>query len=76
MLGRIRELRGGKLYDPNFGSRLRGEGPLAEQINALFTVARRKAGLDGPPVGLNRTTLGLSSAAFRVPTNQLSLFGD
>ena len=76
VLGRIRDLRGGKLNDPNFGSRMRGEGPLAEQIKALFTVARRKAGLDGPPVGMNRTTLELSSASFRVPTNQLSLFGD
>ena len=76
VLGRIRELRGGKLNDPNFGSRMRGEGPLAEQIKALFTVARRKAGLDGPTVGMNRTTLELSSASFRVPTNQLPLFGD
>jgi DNA repair photolyase len=74
VLGRIRELRGGQLNDPRFGSRMRGEGPLAAEIKALFEVARRKAGLAsrdrvmGLPVGQ------LSTAAFRVPTAQLSLF--
>jgi DNA repair photolyase len=76
VLGRIRELRGGNLYDAKFGRRMRGEGPLAEQIKALFMLARRKAGLDGPASGVSRTTTELSTAAFRVPTNQLSLFGD
>ena len=76
VLGRVREMRGGKLHDTKFGRRMRGEGPLAGQIKALFTLARRKAGLDGPPAGLNRTTLELSSESFRVPTNQMSLFGD
>ncbi len=60
VLNRIRTLRGGKLNDPHFGSRMRGEGPAAEQISRLFKVARRKAGLSskGPE---------LSVAAFRGP---------
>ncbi len=49
VLGRIRETRGGRLSDPRFGSRMRGEGEYAEQIRRLFTVARRKAGLDATP---------------------------
>jgi DNA repair photolyase len=68
ILKRIRAMRGGKLNDPNFGSRMRGEGIFAEQIAALFALACRKAGLagGGPP---------LSTAAFRVPSEaQLSLF--
>ena len=64
------------MHDSKFGRRMRGEGPLAEQIKAFFTVARRKAGLDGSGTAINRTTDELSTASFRVPTNQLSLFGD
>ncbi len=45
ILGRIRSLRGGKLNDPRFGSRMRGEGIFAGQISQMFHVARRKAGL-------------------------------
>jgi DNA repair photolyase len=68
VLNRIRAIRHGKLNDPHFGSRMRGEGIFAEQIEQLFSVACRKAGLSerGPE---------LSTAAFRVPDRaQLSLF--
>jgi DNA repair photolyase len=60
VLNRIRALRGGKLNDPRFGSRMRGEGIFADQISQMFHVARRKVGLpeDGPE---------LSTAAFRHP---------
>lgn len=60
ILGRIRAIRGGKLNDPRFGSRMRGEGVFAEQISRIFHVACRKAGLseDGPE---------LSSEAFGRP---------
>jgi DNA repair photolyase len=51
VLGRIKGMRGGKLNDPNFGSRMRGQGEIAEQIRALFKVLARRHGLDGdlPP---------------------------
>jgi len=60
ILGRIRAIRGGKLNDPRFGSRMRGEGIFADQISQMFHIARRKVGLpeDGPE---------LSTAAFRRP---------
>ena len=63
VLNRIRAMRGGKLNDPNFGSRMRGEGIFAEQIEALFSVASKKAGLAGPRQELN-------VAAFRVPASE------
>jgi len=63
VLNRIRELRGGRLNDPRFGSRGRGEGPLAEQLWQLFQVARRRHGLDQP-------VPRLSTAAFRVPAHR------
>ena len=70
VLNRIRDLRGGKLNDAEFGSRMRGQGIFAEQIRQLFHVACRKAGIDGQHPQL-------STAAFRVPPGpQLTLFGD
>jgi DNA repair photolyase len=68
VLNRIRAIRGGELYDARFGKRMTGEGIFAEQIDAMFTVACRKAGIEG-----NRPKL--STAAFRRPPGrQLSLF--
>ena len=45
ILHRVREIRGGKLNDPNFKSRMRGEGIYAEQMAKLFQLARRKSGI-------------------------------
>ena len=68
VLNRIRAIRGGELYDARFGKRMTGEGIFAEQIDAMFNVACRKAGIGG-----NRPKL--STAAFRRPSGaQLSLF--
>jgi DNA repair photolyase len=44
VLGRLRDMRGGKLYDSTWGERGRGTGEMADQIGALFRAARRKAG--------------------------------
>jgi DNA repair photolyase len=68
VLGRIRDIRGGKLNDSRFGTRMRGEGIFAEQIAQMFRVARRRAGLpdDGPE---------LSAAAFRRPEGPQMEFG-
>ncbi len=68
VLSRLRDLRGGKLNDPEFGSRMCGEGVWAEQISNLFRIAAKKAGLAG-------RCPELSTAAFRVsPGPELSLF--
>jgi len=60
VLHRIREMRGGKLNDARFGSRMRGEGKYAEQLAQLFAVTKRK-------VGFLPKSSGLSSASFRRP---------
>jgi DNA repair photolyase len=72
VLNRVKEMRGGKLYDARFGSRMRGEGVFAEQIGTLFHAACRKAG-----IGEGR--IPLSAAAFRRPAagcagGQMGLF--
>ncbi len=60
VLGRIRAVRGGRLNDPRFGTRMSGEGPAAVQVERLFEVACRRA-------GISRDWPGLSTAAFRRP---------
>jgi DNA repair photolyase len=60
VMARIRALRGGKAYDARFGHRQRGTGFWADELAALFDLARRRAGLaeHGPT---------LSTAHFRRP---------
>jgi DNA repair photolyase len=68
VLNRVREMRGGKLNDPNFGSRMRGEGVFAEQIKSMFRLACRRSGME---FGAHE----LSTSAFRRSSGpQLSLF--
>ena len=57
ILNRIRQMRGGKLYDPKFHSRMRGEGLFAEQIADLFRVHCRKN-------AFNQQRLELNTASF------------
>ena len=68
MLNRIRSLRGGKLNDSQFHSRMHGEGVWAEQLKTVFEMAKRKAGLDKP-------FPDLSTEHFRPPAGlQMTLF--
>lgn len=70
VLNRIRDLRGGRLNDPRFGSRMRGEGIFYDQLRALFHTTCRR-------LGLSTEGQDLSTDAFRrpAPGGQLSLFG-
>ena len=47
ILGTVRNVRGGKLNDAEFGSRMRGEGAYAEQIHQMFHVFRERLGFRG-----------------------------
>jgi DNA repair photolyase len=67
VLNRVRDLRGGKLYDAQWGVRGRGQGIFAEQIEALFDVTCRK-------LGLNERGYELPTEHFRRRTAQASLF--
>ncbi len=42
VLNRIRDVHGGKLNDSRFGTRMRGEGPLAAMVAQQFQIARRR----------------------------------
>lgn len=70
VMGRVRELHGGKDYDPAFGKRMVGQGAWASMIQQRFKLITRKLGLDRslPPL---RTDLFAKPLA---PGDQLSLF--
>ncbi len=66
----VRQARGGKDYDPEWGKRMKGEGPIAELIGQRFRIAKRRFGLDRalPPLDISQ---------FRVPPktgDQMDLF--
>jgi len=42
----IRDARGGRDNDPNFGSRMRGTGPIAQLLQTRFRVACKRLGLN------------------------------
>lgn len=61
VLNRLRDLHGGRLSDPRFGYRMRGEGPYAEHLRRLFHVTVRR-------LGMNARTRPLSTSSFRRPS--------
>lgn len=71
VLSRIRDMRGGKLDDPRFGVRMRGEGPHAEATRALFQAAVKRAGLR---MGSFDEEVADTFARPEVPRAQLDLF--
>jgi DNA repair photolyase len=67
----VRQMRNGRDYDPEWGKRMRGEGPVADMIATRFRLAARKLGLNQrlPPLDVTR---------FLRPSgdpNQMELFG-
>ncbi|MBX3033344.1 MAG: PA0069 family radical SAM protein [Bdellovibrionaceae bacterium] len=65
ILSAIRDVRGGKLNDPRFGSRMRGEGAIAENLRQMFKIYTRRE-------NLNREDLHLTTEHFSRPGDQLS----
>ncbi len=53
----IQDIRGGRDNDPNFGSRMKGTGPVAQLIRNRFHVAHRRLGLAAIERFTHETTL-------------------
>lgn len=67
----VRQMRGGKDYDAQWGSRMRGQGPIADLMRTRFRAARKRFGLDEP-------WAVIEAGKFRVPPkagDQIDLFG-
>ena len=45
VMGRVRELHGGRDYDPEFGKRMTGEGAFADLMAHRFSIAVKRLGL-------------------------------
>lgn len=70
VMGRVRELHGGRDYDPEFGTRMRGQGLWAKLIHQRADLARKRLGLGH---GLPLLRCDLFQPPPR-PGDQLSLF--
>jgi DNA repair photolyase len=70
----VRQMRGGKDNDANFGSRMTGMGNFAELIEKRFDIACRRFGLNDHGAGRKRPDLDCSR--FRRPSlsGQIALF--
>ncbi|HSU23180.1 MAG TPA: radical SAM protein, partial [Variovorax sp.] len=58
---RIQDLRGGKDYDADFATRMKGSGPWADLIRQRFEKATRR-------IGFGRERIALDLGAFRPPS--------
>jgi DNA repair photolyase len=66
----VRQMRGGRDYDANWGQRMKGEGPIAEMLGRRFAIAKRRFALDRPSPQLDLTQFRRPA----LPTNQPELF--
>jgi DNA repair photolyase len=69
VLSLIRQIRGGELYQAEFGTRMKGEGPIAQLLSARFAAAAKR-------LGLNRTRYRLDTSAFHVPEQARTALAD
>ncbi|MEX0339911.1 MAG: PA0069 family radical SAM protein [Arenibacterium sp.] len=70
VMARLREMHGGRDYDPRWGHRMRGEGIFADMLSARFRRATKR-------LGLAERLPGLRTDLFRPPQakgDQLTLF--
>ncbi len=63
VMARIQDMRGGKDYDSDFATRMKGSGPWAELTAQRFLKASRR-------LGFNRERVDLDTTAFRRPGGQ------
>jgi DNA repair photolyase len=60
IMARVHDMRGGKDYDSDFATRMKGTGPWAELLAQRFETASRR-------LGFNRERVNLDTTAFRRP---------
>jgi DNA repair photolyase len=65
VMSRVHQMRDGRDNDPNFGSRMRGTGELAELLGQRFRFACRRLGFNA-----EKRNCALSTAQFQVPGRQ------
>jgi DNA repair photolyase len=66
VMGRVRDMRGGKDYDSNFATRMKGEGLWADMLKQRFKNATKRLGLNARQRGI------LDMSGFQRPAAPLS----
>lgn len=72
VLSLIRQVRNGRLNDPDFHTRRRGDGPYADMLHQRFERAARQHGLEGRGTSLDCSQFAIPGA--RTAPAQLNLF--
>jgi DNA repair photolyase len=71
VMSRVHQMRGGRDNDPNFGSRMRGTGELADLLAQRFEIACKRVGFDR---GSRYFTLDTTRFAVPGQAQQMALF--
>jgi len=74
IVNRLREVRKGRLSDSRFGTRMSGEGTVAQSIEDLFRVTCRKYYLNEKPIALSTEHFLRIPGTTRSPKQQLEIF--
>jgi DNA repair photolyase len=79
VMARVREMRGGRDNDPQFGSRMTGEGIWAQLLRQRFDKTTRRLGLSQTRIALDltqfkRTAFVQALSTTVAPSSQASLF--
>jgi len=69
VMSRVHAMRGGRDNDPNFGSRMRGEGELARLLGQRFAKACHRLGFNAA-----KRNRELDTTKFHPPISQMALF--
>jgi DNA repair photolyase len=67
IINKIKEMRDGKLNDPEFGTRFSGKGEMVETIHSLFKLSCKK-------YGLNKNKVSLTTDLFLKESEQFEMF--
>lgn len=76
VMARIRDMRGGKDYKAEFGTRMRGEGIWADLLAQRFKTAMRKTGLDKRQLEFGKLDSSLFRRPQHVPARQELITSD
>ena len=67
----VRQMRGGKDYDSQWGKRMKGQGPIADLMSRRFAIAKTRYGLSGRLGDLDLSRFCVPAK----PGDQIDLFG-
>jgi DNA repair photolyase len=70
----LREMRGGELYDPRFGARMRGQGARWDAVTELFALTCKRLGFEARGERMVDSEPEAPASTFERPSAQLKLF--